>query len=178
MTMCYMHAVHQAIWRVTLMWILYLWLPQVLRRIQPPLAATQKIFGMWRRRKVDKTIINQTIADICKFVTDECCSVDTGSSLMTRASLQRSRSTRAYATGELTSTWTTTSYRVSFDFCELVLFVNYELCECNMNVYELLTCMHGSWILIWMDVIYVFTLLYACLLIWFCMCFKLKLEIK
>ena len=51
MTMCYMHAVHQAIWRVTLMWILYLWLPQVLRRIQPQLAATQKIFGMVEKAK-------------------------------------------------------------------------------------------------------------------------------
>ena len=109
----------------------------------------KKSLAWWRMRKVDKKIINQTIVDICKFVTDECCSVDTGSSLMTRASLQRSWSTRAYATGELTSTWMTTSYRVSFDFCELVLFVNYELCECNMNF---LTCMHGSWIFIWMDV--------------------------
>ena len=27
-------------------------------------------------KKVDKTIIKYTISDICKFVTDECCSVD------------------------------------------------------------------------------------------------------
>ena len=67
----------------------------------------------------------------------------TGKSLITRASSQRSRSTRVYATGEPSSTWKTTSYRISFDFCKLVLLVNYELCECNMNF---VTCMHQSWI--------------------------------
>ena len=36
----------------------------------------KKSTGWWRRQKVDKTIIKYTISDICKFVTDECCSVD------------------------------------------------------------------------------------------------------
>ena len=41
------------------------------------------------------------------------------SSSITRASSQWSRSTRAYASGEPTSTWSTTSYRFSFDFVNL-----------------------------------------------------------
>jgi hypothetical protein len=48
----------------------------VLRRLQPQLAATQKIYGMVERRKVDKTIIAQTIAEICKFVTNQCFHVE------------------------------------------------------------------------------------------------------
>ena len=37
---------------------------------------SKKSMGWWRSQKVDKTIIQNTISDICKFVTDECCSVD------------------------------------------------------------------------------------------------------
>ena len=98
-----------------------------------------------------------------------------GSSLITRLSSQWSQSTRAYTTRELTSIWSTTSYRISFDFCELELFVNYELCECNMNF---VTCMHQSWIFIWMDVIYVFILYTHFYWFDFCMCFKFKLQMK
>ena len=36
----------------------------------------KKSTGYWRRQKMDKTIIKYTISDICKFVIDECCSVD------------------------------------------------------------------------------------------------------
>ena len=36
----------------------------------------KKSTGWWKRRKVDKTIIAQTIADIYRFVTDECRHVE------------------------------------------------------------------------------------------------------
>ena len=65
------------------------------------------------------------------------------SSFMTRASLQRRRSTRTYTTGEPTSTLMTTSYQISFDFSELVLFVNYvTIYECNM----IFVCDMHAWI--------------------------------
>ena len=65
------------------------------------------------------------------------------SSFMTRASLQRRRTTRTYATGEPTSTLMTTSYQISFDFSELVLFVNYvNIYECNM----IFVCDMHAWI--------------------------------
>ena len=35
----------------------------------------KKSIGWWRKSRVDKLTINQTISDICKFVTDECCHV-------------------------------------------------------------------------------------------------------
>jgi len=35
----------------------------------------KKSIGWWRRERVDSISINQTIADICKFVTDDCCHV-------------------------------------------------------------------------------------------------------
>ena len=99
----------------------------------------------------------------------------TGKSLITRASSQWSRSTRVYATVEPSSKWKTTSYHISFDFCKLVLWVNYELCECNMNF---VACMHWSWIFIWMDVIYVFILYTHFYWFDFCMCCKFKLQMK
>jgi len=99
----------------------------------------------------------------------------TGKSLITRASSQQSRSTRVYRTREPSSKWKTTRYQIYFDFCKLVLWVNYELCECNMNF---VTCMHRSWIFIWMDVIYVFILYTHFYWFDFCMCFKFKLQMK
>jgi hypothetical protein len=38
-----MHAVRQATWRLTLVWILYLWVPQGLQEIQQELAAAKEI---------------------------------------------------------------------------------------------------------------------------------------
>jgi hypothetical protein len=35
----------------------------------------KKSLKWWRKEKVDSTNITQTITDICKFVTDECCHV-------------------------------------------------------------------------------------------------------
>ena len=35
----------------------------------------KKSIGWWRRSRVDNTTISQTVSDICKFVTNECCHV-------------------------------------------------------------------------------------------------------
>jgi hypothetical protein len=35
----------------------------------------KKSQNWWRKEKVDSKNITQTVADICKFVTDECCEV-------------------------------------------------------------------------------------------------------
>jgi hypothetical protein len=111
----------------------------------------KKTTGWWRRQKVDKTIIKYTNLTFVSLLPTNVVLL-MGNCLITRASSQRSRSTRVYATGEPSSTWKTTSYRISFDFCKLVLLVNYELYEGNINF---VTCMHQSWIFIWMDVIFV-----------------------
>jgi len=36
----------------------------------------KKSLGWWKRSRVDHETTTQTVSDICKFVTDECCSVD------------------------------------------------------------------------------------------------------
>ena len=36
----------------------------------------KKSVGWWKRKRVDNSAITQTVADICKVVTDECCYVD------------------------------------------------------------------------------------------------------
>ena len=35
----------------------------------------KKSIAWWRKSRVDKASINQTVSNICKFVTDECCHV-------------------------------------------------------------------------------------------------------
>jgi hypothetical protein len=35
----------------------------------------KKVISWWRKKKVDSRDITQTVADICKFVMDECCHV-------------------------------------------------------------------------------------------------------
>jgi hypothetical protein len=35
----------------------------------------KKTLGWWQKEKVDSRNITQTVADICKFVMDECCEV-------------------------------------------------------------------------------------------------------
>ena len=36
----------------------------------------KKSMGWWRRSRLDKTSMNQTVSDICKFATDACCQVE------------------------------------------------------------------------------------------------------
>ena len=36
----------------------------------------KKSLAWWKRSRVDHSTITQTISNICKFVTDECCYVD------------------------------------------------------------------------------------------------------
>ena len=36
----------------------------------------KKSVAWWKRSKVDHSTITETVSDICKFVTDECCYVD------------------------------------------------------------------------------------------------------
>lgn len=36
----------------------------------------KKSIGWWRRERVDHATITQTVSNICKFVTDECCHVE------------------------------------------------------------------------------------------------------
>ena len=76
MTMCYMHVVRQATWRVSLVWILYLWLPQVLWKLQPQLAAAQKIYGLVEKVKGEQNNHRSNNSWHLKFVTDECCHVE------------------------------------------------------------------------------------------------------
>ena len=47
-----------------------------LQRVQPQLAATQKIYGMVEKTKGGQNNHQIYKSDICKFVTDECCPVD------------------------------------------------------------------------------------------------------
>ena len=36
----------------------------------------KKSMGWWRRSRLDKASMNQTVFDICKFATDACCQVE------------------------------------------------------------------------------------------------------
>jgi len=51
------------------MWILRLRVSEDVQQIQQQLAAAQEAQEWWRREKVDQDL-RQTVADICKFVTE------------------------------------------------------------------------------------------------------------
>ena len=57
----------------------------------------QKFQSWWENETIDQRTITQTVADICKFVTDQCCHVDgqyTGSELAREEKFEKLRNWR------------------------------------------------------------------------------------
>jgi len=59
----------------------------------------QKSQTWWENQTIDQMTVTQTVADIFKFVADQCCHVD-GQFFYTGSELARDEKFRSYATGE------------------------------------------------------------------------------
>ena len=129
----------------------------------------KKSTGWWKRRKVDKTIIDQTIADIWSLLPTnvvmltESSFIYNESELATKAKYAKLRN------------WRTDLDMNDYKLPDLFWFLWTMWTYMNVIWTLCVTCIHRSWIDTRMDVIYMFTL---CTPVFWFVSFKFKFKMK